>query len=88
VRRIRVLLAGLGIVLSVLVAYGIGLRIQIKFSNVRGYIDPKYIDGKFYRRPIHPGFITQRFPAPTSRIVLKKGRWSDGLSTSKELREE
>lgn len=63
-----------------------GVRIRVKFVKMSGFIDPEYIDGKFYRRPIHPGFITQRMPALKSRVAVSKGKLSEGLPTSREYR--
>ncbi|MCD6501517.1 hypothetical protein J7L01_02865 [bacterium] len=85
-RKVRAFILGIGILVAAITALGVGLRIKVTFRGIRGYMDPKYIDGKFYRRPIHPGFITQRFPVLISRVAVKKGRWSGGLPTSEELR--
>ncbi|HHS50571.1 MAG TPA: hypothetical protein ENN07_05590 [candidate division Zixibacteria bacterium] len=87
-RRSKLIIVALALLAFVTAVYAIGLRIRVTFSGVRGYADPKYIDGKFYRRPIHPGFITQRFPAPKTRIAVSKGRHSEGLQTPKQLEDE
>ena len=64
-----------------------GVKIQVKFSGVKAHQDPDYFEDKFYRRPVHPGFITQRLPQLKSRIAVGKGRRSRGLTTAKEYRE-
>jgi len=73
----------IGIVLAG-IALGYGVSIQVKFSVVAAHFDARFVDGKFYRRPIHPGFITQRFPELSVKIVKSKGPLSDGLPTAKE----
>ncbi len=84
----RLILAAIGLIAFATVVYAIGLRIQVSFSGVRGYLDPKFVEGRFYKRPIHPGFITQRFPAPISRIAISKGRHSKGLPSAIEIEEK
>ncbi|MCK5832559.1 hypothetical protein KAH81_02715 [bacterium] len=84
----RILSIAFTLVAFVAMVYAIGVRIEVHFSGVRGYVDPNYIFGKLYKRPIHPGFITQRFPTPKTRIAIKKGRMSQGLQTPKELEEK
>jgi len=62
-----------------------GLAIRVKFKLVATHYDPKYVDGKFYRRPIHPGFITQTFPELSIRVVRNSGPLENGLPTARQF---
>ena len=64
---------------------GTGLAIKIKFNLVAPHYDPRFVDGKLYRRPIHPGFITQRHPELSVRVAEKSGPLDGGLPTAKEF---
>jgi len=63
---------------------GTGLAIRFKFNLVAPHYDVRFVDGKFYRRPIHPGFITQRHPSLTIKVVKSSGPLENGLPTAKE----
>jgi len=69
------------------VALAYGVRISVRFKVVQAHYDPRFVDGKFYRRPIHPGFITQRFPVFKARVAKSKTRLGKGLPTAREYRE-
>ncbi|MGC9314532.1 MAG: hypothetical protein ACP5G4_02755 [bacterium] len=64
---------------------GTGLAIRIKFNLVAPHYDERFVDGKFYRRPIHPGFISQRHPNLSVRVVKSSGPLEGGLPTAKEF---
>jgi hypothetical protein len=66
------------------VAFATGLAIKIKFKLVAAHYDSRFVDGKFYRRPIHPGFISQRHPELSVRVVEDSGPLSGGLPTARE----
>jgi hypothetical protein len=74
------------LIASALIGVGISVSLSFRGTQARAEVDPNYIDGKFYRKPIHPGFITQRFPSFKTRVAVSKGRYSDGLPTAKEFR--
>ncbi len=79
----RLILALIG--LTLIAAAGLlahGVNIKIKLSIVPAHFDPRFVDGKFYRRPIHPGFITQKHPVLISRVAKSKGPLKDGLPTA------
>lgn len=66
------------------IALATGLAIKIKFNLVVAHFDPRFVDGKFYRRPIHPGFISQRHPELSVRVVEDSGPLGEGLPTARE----
>ncbi|RKZ27821.1 hypothetical protein DRQ36_11275 [bacterium] len=63
-----------------------GVNISIKLSIVPAHFDPRFVAGKFYTRPVHPGFITQRHSHLKTRVVIAKGRLGRGLPTAREYR--
>ena len=65
-------------------ALSVGVSIRIRLVGYQTQIDPRFIDGKLYKKPIHPGFITQRVPRITTRVAKKKGILSIGLATARE----
>ena len=68
------------------VALAQGVHISVRFKVIQAHYDPRFVDGKFYRRPIHPGFITQRFPVFKARVTKSKARFGKGLPTAQEYR--
>ena len=69
-----------------IMALGIVVSLSFRGTQVRAEVDRRYVDGKFYRRPIHPGFITQRFPAFKASVVVSKGRYAKGLPSANKFR--
>lgn len=80
------LLGLLGLGAGALIAFGI--RIKVHYVGSEGHFDEEYIEGKFYRRPVHPGFITQRHPKLKTTIINSRGRHSGGLPTAERYEEE
>jgi len=83
IKRIIVLIS----ILSAGALLAVGVNIAVKFRAIHAHIDPRFVDGKLYRRPVHPGFIAQRLPSLTSRIAVKKGPHEKGLATVEKYRE-
>lgn len=65
-------------------ALSLGVNIQVRISAYQTHIDPRFIDGKFYRKPIYPAFITQRLPRLSTKITKKKSEHFAGLATARE----
>jgi len=85
-RKVMVVLIGFFLMLisGLLLAQAINIRVRYKL--VPSYLDQRFIDGKFYRRPIHPGFITQKLPRLKGKIAVRKGPRANGLQTAEEFR--
>ena len=82
----KIVFAILLILTSASIGVGISVSLSFKGTQARTEVDQSFIDGKFYRKPVHPGFITQRFPSFKARVAVSKGRYSKGLPTAKEFR--
>ena len=85
-RRTILILAALLFLITGASVIATGLKIKVVLAGTRIQIDPAYIDGKFYRKPIHAGFITQRLPVFEGRVIKVKGHLSKGLPTAREYR--